>query len=452
MAPSLPVYVRLMSGSSLKAVNLVGGTSDPYAKLTIARTKQSHTTNYCLNTINPQWYETVIFNDVKPCDVLSVKLFDRNAFSEDVPIGSTHVSVGEALSHSAAVASEAAYQDNASHKRHSNPCHASKSSPQHIYDGAKSPAVPIGASLQRMMATTYHVAPVGTISLIVAPGYLQNLDFSVPRKPYKRFQIHKIGEHVGKLGQESFAVKMVKKTLHRIKPLDEALHALQPIQPVFQEHSTWKITMLGVDEVFKGKRHSWNKAYVKAQDIFQGRSSIVARSMVQMQHAYLYGGASGFKPLQTVRKEWGELTGNLLDSEDFLKVMEYGVRRGKPRMFTYVLMENRLFMAETGAKFFRDMMSKHAMHSSASTEVVYAGELHFRHVEDGSNERDFRLVIDNNSGTYAPGKEDLPKVKEVFERNFPGLHVIALDFKDPLLKQYTEELPPKHSAEEVFGT
>jgi len=76
------------------------------------------------------------------------------------------------------------------------------------------------------------------------------------------------------------------------------------------------------------------------------------------------------------------------------------------------------------------------VHANASTEVLYAGEFHigkYLH-PDGTA---FRwLIIDNNSGTYAPKKELLPKLRGLMAHNFPGLFVEALDFSDPNLKEY----------------
>lgn len=49
----------------------------------------------------------------------------------------------------------------------------------------------------------------------------------------------------------------------------------------------------------------------------------------------------------------------------------------------------------------------------------------------------WELVIDNNSGTYAPDKNMLPALKRVLERNFTGLQVAVYDHGDPALKEST---------------
>jgi hypothetical protein len=50
----------------------------------------------------------------------------------------------------------------------------------------------------------------------------------------------------------------------------------------------------------------------------------------------------------------------------------------------------------------------------------------------------WEFMIDNNSGTYAPDKMLLPEVKELFEFNFPGLVVHALDREDERLVESRE--------------
>lgn len=307
--------------------------------------------------------------------------------------------------------------------------------------------------MQRVLTREYDVSPQGKLYLVVVSASLADLATSAPRNHYKKFQIHKFSEQVGYMGKMTIQTKVGNGMLRLLQagsdivpPLHSALELVHPVRAAFQEHSTWKIEMREVTAVFGQKRQGWNRKYVAAQRIFEGSRSVLARKLVEMQHAYLYGGASGVKPLVDMRKDLMEVTGNIIDSCDFLELMQYGKRREKPRMFTYVLMEQKLYMAETGAEFFRDMMSKHAMHCSAATEVVYAGELHFREAAPGSNEPAIRLIVDNNSGTYAPDREDLPKVAEVFRRNFVGLHVTALDYQDPLLARYRQDLPPRASA------
>ena len=75
------------------------------------------------------------------------------------------------------------------------------------------------------------------------------------------------------------------------------------------------------------------------------------------------------------------------------------------------------------------------MHCDLAEEVVYAGE--FVSVKDAKRGV-FVFSIDNNSGTYSPNKLALGKLKELFERNFPGLVVDAISFDDPKLKANKE--------------
>ncbi|KAF1773489.1 C2 domain [Phytophthora cactorum] len=94
------------------------------------------------------------------------------------------------------------------------------------------------------------------------------------------------------------------------------------------------------------------------------------------------------------------------------------------------------YFSETGAAFFKDILSKHMLHSGAQFNVKYAGEFH---VEKGSP-GEFKLFIDNNSGTYAPPKEELPQLKALLETNFPGISIEALDRASPELKEKRKEI------------
>lgn len=288
------------------------------------------------------------------------------------------------------------------------------------------------------MSLTFGVRPVGTISVLAVATPHLLLSSVAPAAKFRRFQSQKLAEQITTYGAPDLSTIPQHQLGSTSESVKAMLNLVRPIRHAFQEHSTWKIDMHDVDEVFGSKRQPWNRDYPAAQKIFLAPSSFVAKPLVLCQHAYLYGSGLSIKPIQTLRKDLQMVTGCVLDALDFCQLLEYGIRRGKPRMFTYVLMPERLYIAETSAKFFRDIMSKHAMHSSAASEVVYAGELHFR--GDLSNATRVELIIDNNSGTYAPSKEDLSKAAQVFRSNFPGLRVRALDFTDPLLEEYRREL------------
>lgn len=102
--------------------------------------------------------------------------------------------------------------------------------------------------------------------------------------------------------------------------------------------------------------------------------------------------------------------------------------------------------------FLVDLVSKHALHADVAPSVKYSGEFHWRPVVKGgwsglqgryaldSPSTQWELVIDNNSGTYAPDKKLLPNLKALLEHNFPGLRVVALDEGDPELKTSVDAL------------
>ncbi|KXH55781.1 C2 domain-containing protein [Colletotrichum salicis] len=138
------------------------------------------------------------------------------------------------------------------------------------------------------------------------------------------------------------------------------------------------------------------------------------------------------------------------------------------RIFTYVLTLDGVFrFTETGKEFSIDMLSKHTMHSDVATYIACSGEFFIRRLEkpDASEEADpperthpsdelpngppnehpphnpsyYQLYIDNDSGTYRPDKSILPKLKEFFEANFPGLGIVAMHCEDEKLMKLKKE-------------
>ncbi|KAG0245340.1 hypothetical protein B0O80DRAFT_492748 [Mortierella sp. GBAus27b] len=196
------------------------------------------------------------------------------------------------------------------------------------------------------------------------------------------------------------------------------------------EFYTYRVRLYHLYDVFgtdsRFYQH-WNTNYDAAKRIFaDSLEGLNVRNALHSQHSYLYrhGRNTVYGALGT-GEDWGQLLhGDRLDKDVDLRTI----------VFTYSIVPKGLYFSETGAAFFQDFMSKHAMHANRAQEVMYAGE--FRLFKD--NNGVWTLLIDNNSGTYAPKKEEIDKLKEVFERNFSGLAVIAVDREDPYLKQISD--------------
>ena len=70
-----------------------------------------------------------------------------------------------------------------------------------------------------------------------------------------------------------------------------------------------------------------------------------------------------------------------------------------------------------------------------------AGE--FCIVPDTAAEGGYRLVVDNNSGTYAPAADLLPCMQRLFQANFPGMAVEVVPVGDPRLQAYHQRCPSR---------
>ncbi|CAH0476972.1 unnamed protein product [Peronospora belbahrii] len=189
--------------------------------------------------------------------------------------------------------------------------------------------------------------------------------------------------------------------------------------------SAYHLQMHNISQIMPND-HEWNKNYPTIQKIFSPDhvESPALRTAIVTEHAVIYRhGAT---------TQYGQLE----DGSDFFKLINYGQRSDKPVLFTYAITSTGWYFSETGASFFKDMLSKHMLHANAAFSVKYAGEFHIKKEHCGR----YKLLIDNNSGTYAPPKEDLPKLKELFENNFAGISVEAKDRNDEELKRSRQEI------------
>ncbi|KAG2919153.1 hypothetical protein PC114_g6569 [Phytophthora cactorum] len=173
--------------------------------------------------------------------------------------------------------------------------------------------------------------------------------------------------------------------------------------------------------------NEWNKNYPTIQRIFSldYPESPVLRQAIMTQHAVIYQ-----------HGEERTKYGSIASPDDFFELVHNGRRSDKPVLFTYAITSKGWYFSETGAAFFKDMLSKHMLHSGAAFSVKYAGEFHIEQTNDDT----LKLVIDNNSGTYAPPQEQLPQLQALMESNFPGIICEALDRDDEALIEARKQI------------
>jgi hypothetical protein len=84
---------------------------------------------------------------------------------------------------------------------------------------------------------------------------------------------------------------------------------------------------------------------------------------------------------------------------------------------------NKLTPSQTH-KFFQDFLSKHSVLANAARDVVFSGE--FFILPSVTFSDCHALIIDNNSGTYAPDEAALSSLEALLKQNFPDLEVHAV--------------------------
>eukprot|EP01101_Sappina_pedata_P005503 TRINITY_DN2533_c0_g1_i1.p1 TRINITY_DN2533_c0_g1~~TRINITY_DN2533_c0_g1_i1.p1 ORF type:complete len:279 (+),score=79.06 TRINITY_DN2533_c0_g1_i1:26-862(+) len=194
---------------------------------------------------------------------------------------------------------------------------------------------------------------------------------------------------------------------------------------------TYTIKFRHVQDAFGDKYQHWNQNHGLARMIFQmGPVSSAIKGMINTQHKVLYRETN-------IRKA----TGVLNCGEDFLRLINFGMRDEKIRLFSYAIIDKHMAFSETGDTFFQDFMSKHATHSSAAKFVRYSGEFHIQPIKFPTpGKSKYKLIIDNKSGTYGPDKDDLPLLKRYFALNLPDLEIECYDYNDPVLSEYKKSI------------
>uniref|UniRef100_A0AAV1T614 C2 domain-containing protein n=1 Tax=Peronospora matthiolae TaxID=2874970 RepID=A0AAV1T614_9STRA len=162
---------------------------------------------------------------------------------------------------------------------------------------------------------------------------------------------------------------------------------------------------------------SWNQEYKKVRHVFSPDhpEATVLRPMVATEHDLVF------------KHDADTVYGEFETAADFFQLVNGGKRQGKMVLFTYVIVETGFFFCETGAPFFKDMLSKHMLLARTQFHVRYAGEFF---ITESDRSGGYTLHIDNNSGTYAPPEDLLPQVKDLLKSNFHKMSVKAVGRED----------------------
>ncbi len=203
----------------------------------------------------------------------------------------------------------------------------------------------------------------------------------------------------------------------------------------FQRMKNWQVRLWNVRPSFDGELCEWNRDYSAAQKIFGNNPvSFAIRGSLRLQNSKLYRNDKSMVSDSTKQPIRGLV--ELID-----KLPKINKQNNKTVRFTYVITtESFMTFAITAKDIGQDILSKHALHNNAAGELFYAGEFF---IDDRSKRFHLTnvpaLIIDNNSGTYAPPKERLENLKKMLQFNFgTEIPIFALDREDPLLQELIE--------------
>ena len=199
------------------------------------------------------------------------------------------------------------------------------------------------------------------------------------------------------------------------------------------------------------------KPFVKGMFTGLGLRGRVLNKVLHHQHNRVYNFSNS--------TEYGEVPPRSEEATlQFLKMVHFDEGG---RIFTYVLsLDGLLRFTETGKEFGIDLLSKHTMHSDVSIYIACSGEFFIRRLAHPNQPTDapaqkthpdadlpggppndpppqdpksYELVIDNDSGTYRPKGDLLPKLKQFLNENFPGLHVVVKECTDKKLDKMKDQ-------------
>lgn len=209
----------------------------------------------------------------------------------------------------------------------------------------------------------------------------------------------------------------------------------------YTPYRTYRLRLWYVPFIFQGYTKGWNRDYKAAQQIYGNRlGSKTMRATLRIQNFMAYSNDYVNNHCQVHEISQMEGFHKMLQVYDSPSRISTSKTISSPR-YTYVIMpDSHMHFSITSKKIATDLLSKHALHAGAATEVVYSGEFFFDRYSDRAKETGkTAFVIDNNSGTFGPPKEKLDLLKLLVQLNFGAeMPILALDREDPLLKELIE--------------
>lgn len=221
----------------------------------------------------------------------------------------------------------------------------------------------------------------------------------------------------------------------------------------FEIFRTFQLNLWMVGAVFQGETCGWNQSYKAAKMIYgNDPKAMIIRQGIKVQHCLLYSkdkGVGSYREheIRGLLEFYQMLTNGPSHSGTLSTEASSPSSSSSPspssspknvagRRYTYVILpDSTMHFSRTGKATAQDFLSKHALHSCARRSVVYAGEFFF----DTKINPKPTLIIDNNSGTFAPAKDKLPLLQTLLELNFGSdFPIITLDRDDPELQMYFE--------------
>lgn len=168
----------------------------------------------------------------------------------------------------------------------------------------------------------------------------------------------------------------------------------------------------GIADVFRDELQHWSRSSQNARTIFHPQTE---QPHIRAGCRGVHHGITSAQGCCTT-KNW-----KLKSADQF-----YGILQRDADDYVYSLTDEGLYFVDSRAALPKELLSKHAILADGVETVRCAGELRLE-FSDGGSEDECTIVLDNRSGTYAPGKHSLDLTRTLLLEHFPDAAVKAIN-------------------------